>query len=129
MIDQRFELSCRHRAALRLGDAQLDAGGLREMGIQYELGLVMQFVDDDVIAAAKVHRVGRHVLALARGEEEADFVRACVDQLCVLRTHRIGFPQHVAERDRRVAFRLRELAARVHDRNRGRRDVRRVQKE
>ena len=99
------------------------------MGVQYELGFVVQFVDDDVVAAAEVHRMGHDVLAFARGEEEADLVRARVDQLCVLRTHCVGLPQHVAEGDRRVAFRNRKLAARVHDRNRGRRDVRRVQEE
>ena len=48
--------------------------------IQYELGFVVQFVDDDVVAAAEVHRAGHDVLAFARGEEEADFVRARVDQ-------------------------------------------------
>ena len=55
-------------------DPQLDAPCLLQVAVEDELGLVVQVVDDDVVAGFQVERVGDDVLALAGREQEADLV-------------------------------------------------------
>ena len=57
-----------------LHDPQLESPRRLELAVEDELRLVVQLVDHDVVAAAEVERVGDDVLALARGEQEADLV-------------------------------------------------------
>ena len=56
-------------------NAQLNALGSFELTVEDELGLVVQFINDDVVALPKVQRVGDDILSFAGREQEADLVR------------------------------------------------------
>ena len=75
LVHERLEVRSRHGPVSRLDDAQLDAGRLFEMAIQHEGRVVVQFVDDDVVPAREREGTRDDVLAFARGEQEADFLR------------------------------------------------------
>ena len=97
------------------------------MPVEHERRVVVQLVDDDVVAARQPERAGDDVLAFAGGEQEADLRRAGTDQPRERGTHLIGAREHVAERDRLPSLALGKCPAGVDDRLRRRRDVGRIE--
>jgi len=129
IVDGAGEIVARHAAVAVLHDPQRDPARLLQMPIQNERGLVMQFVDDDVVAGFQVERGGDDVLAFAGGVEEADLLGRCAAETRHLVAHLVGRLQHLIEADRFCGFALGKGARRGGNWQRHRRDVSGVQVE
>ena len=88
------------------------------MPVQHERRVVVQLVDDDVVAGLEIERGGDDVLAFAGGEEESDLVRLGADESRELPAHLVGLPQHLVERNRLRCLAFGEGARRLGDRPR-----------
>ena len=89
--------------------------------------VVVQLVDDDVVAGLQIERGGDDVLAFAGGEEESNLVGFRADESRELPSHLVGLPQHLVERDRLRRLPVGEGARGLGHGKGKRRDVRRVQ--
>src|SRR4029078_6751299 len=83
-------------------DADLDAFGCLEPLVNDRRARIRQVVDDDVVAALQVERVGNDVLALAGREEQSDLVIRGVDQPGESVAYFVGLAQHLADAERAV---------------------------
>ena len=93
------------------------------MPIEDERRLVVQFVDDDVVARFQIQRRGDDVLTFAGGEQEADLFGRRTDETRQLVADLVGRLQHLVEADRLCGFPVGKGARRGGDRQRHRRDV------
>jgi hypothetical protein len=122
-IDERLEIGRRDRATVVPRDSQLDPSSLFELPEQYELRLVVQLVDDDVVAGFEIESTGNEVFALARRRQKANLLGTRVDQAGKLRAHLVSLRLHVGQRDGTVALGPQKRRACVGDDLRGWADV------
>ena len=81
-----------------LRDPQLDAIQSLERSIQHKFRVVVQLIDDDVVARLQAEPRGYDVLAFGSREEEPDLVRgSCLNQASKLGAHLIAFPEERTE--------------------------------
>jgi hypothetical protein len=126
-IHRTREVIPRDAAIALLDDSQVDTTRRLEVPIQDERRVVVQLVDDDVVARLEIERGGDDVLAFTGGEEEPDLVRIGANESRELSADLVGLAPHLVERNRLRGFAISERARRFCDRPGRRRDVRRVQ--
>ena len=122
-VDERLQV-------LRLDDAvpvpcnaELNAMKRLELAIEHEGGLIVEVVDDHVVAGCPRNGVGDDVFALGGGVQEADLIRRRVDEAGELRTGGADLTEEVADAQRLEGAPLHERLAGGHHWLRVGRDV------